>query len=155
MKQTGLRIRHALDGGKYRIPGTNYRGDGYDETSRTIYEFHGCVYHGCPKCYPHDRTTTTDPHTVQSMEELYVVTKKRETEIISLGYMYVALWEHEYHRKLKSNEEMKSFLDVQDRLNPREFLWRTNQWRAITPQCTTRRRNNKILRLYESVSIDK
>lgn len=47
-KQTGLRIRYALDGDEYRIPGTNYRADGYDETSRTIYEFHGCVYHGCP-----------------------------------------------------------------------------------------------------------
>jgi len=57
------------------------------------------------------------------MEELYVVTKKREIEIKSLGYKYVSIWEHEYQRQLKRDEEMKNFvntLDVQDRLNPRD-----------------------------------
>ena len=29
--------------------------DGYDPLTRTVYEFHGCLYHGCPRCYPNRR----------------------------------------------------------------------------------------------------
>ena len=39
----------------YRV--TDYRGltvDGYHEESNTIYEFHGCLWHGCLKCYKAD-----------------------------------------------------------------------------------------------------
>ena len=126
-----IQLQHALNGGEFRIPGTNYRADGYEEVSKTVYEFHGCVYHGCPCISGSDRGSTTDPITNQSMEELYVVTKKRETHIKSLGYKYVAIWEHEFHQLLKENNEMKQFvsqLDIQDRLNPRDsfFGGRTN-----------------------------
>ncbi len=27
--------------------------DGIDENNKTIYEFQGCIYHGCPKCHVH------------------------------------------------------------------------------------------------------
>ena len=38
---TVLEITHALNGGEHRIPGTNYRCDGYDKVNNTIYEFYG------------------------------------------------------------------------------------------------------------------
>lgn len=65
------------------------------------------------------------------MEELYVVTKKRETEIRLLGYNCVVIWEHDFMYQLNTNKDMKSFvdsLDVQDRLNPRNIFFggRTN-----------------------------
>ena len=28
-----------------------YKVDGYDKGNKIIYEFHGCYYHGCQKCY--------------------------------------------------------------------------------------------------------
>lgn len=45
-----LPIRHALNGGEVQIG--NCTVDGYDEQTRTIYEFYGCYWHGCPTCYP-------------------------------------------------------------------------------------------------------
>ena len=38
MREKGIQIRHALNGGEYRVPGTKYRLDGYDPTTRTAYE---------------------------------------------------------------------------------------------------------------------
>lgn len=45
-----VHIRHALNGGKYRIPGTNYRCDGFVENAEgkgTIYEFYGKTFLLC------------------------------------------------------------------------------------------------------------
>ena len=36
-----IKIEHALNGGEFKIPGTNYRCDGYDRSNNTIYEFYG------------------------------------------------------------------------------------------------------------------
>ena len=71
------------------------------------------------------------PTTDQSLEELYVVTKKREEEIKRLGYKYKCIWEHQFHQNMKKSKEMNYFvsqLDVRDRLNPRDsfFGGRTN-----------------------------
>lgn len=50
----GNRIRHAYNGGEVRVftPGQSYLVDGFDELTNTVYEFHGCLWHGCPKCFP-------------------------------------------------------------------------------------------------------
>jgi hypothetical protein len=82
-KERPLTIRHALTGGEYRIPLTNYRADGFDGTR--VYEFHGCVFHGCNKCFPHNRNTNSHLTTGQSIEERYVLTKKRGNEIKRLA----------------------------------------------------------------------
>lgn len=113
MRKHVIHIKHALNEGGYRIPGTKYRTDGYHEASGTVYEFHGCVYYGCPTCFPHDRTTTTHPTTNQLMEALYVVTKKREIEIKSRGYKYVAIWDN-YQRQLKRDKGVKNFVNTLD-----------------------------------------
>lgn len=131
-KRTGqpAHIRHALNGGEYRIAVTNYRADGYDVKTKAVYEFLGCVFHGCKTCYQHDRSTTMHHTTDQSLEELYVVTKMREEEIKRLGYKYKCICEHKFYKNLKKAEMyyFVSQLDVQDRLNPIDsfFGGRTN-----------------------------
>ena len=37
------------DKGEFRIPKTKFKADGYDENTKTIYEFHGDYWHGNPK----------------------------------------------------------------------------------------------------------
>lgn len=71
-----MEIRHALNGGEVSLPGTKYRLDGYCEKSNTAFEFHGCLWHGCPQCYPNRRQQTKLPRTKQSLEELYTLTLK-------------------------------------------------------------------------------
>lgn len=103
-----------------------------------LYEFLGCVFHGCKICYPHDRSKTNHPTTDQSIEELYVITKKREKEIKNLNYKYKCIWEHQFHKNLKKKKDMNHFvsqLDIQDRLNPRDsFFWWENKCGEVTPQ---------------------
>lgn len=93
--------------------------------------FSGCCFHGCPSCFPHERTRTTDPTTRHSINELYYMTKKREMELKRRGYEYVCIWEHEFREQLEKDDKMREYvstLDVTDRLNPREsfFGGRTN-----------------------------
>ncbi|CAC5421904.1 unnamed protein product [Mytilus coruscus] len=138
-----LHIQHALNGrgGEHRVPGTNYRLDGYVESpKKTAYEFLGCCFHGCISCFPHDRTKTTHPMTKHSMNELYYLTKKRERELRRLGYEYVSIWECEFHQQLARDDQMKEYvstLDVTDRLNIRDsfFGGRTNAIK-LYQECT-------------------
>ena len=48
------RIRHVRNGAEQsvRTIANSYFVDGYDPLTRTVYEFHGCLYHGCPTCFP-------------------------------------------------------------------------------------------------------
>ncbi|VDI57140.1 Hypothetical predicted protein [Mytilus galloprovincialis] len=128
-----IHIQHALNGrGEHKVPGTNFRLDGYVHSpKKTAYEFLGCCFHGCPSCFPHDRTKTTHPKTKHSMAELYIMTKQKERELIRLGYEYVCIWEHEFHQLMSTDDQMRelvSTLDITDRLNVRDSFYggRTN-----------------------------
>lgn len=51
-KRTGLHIHHARcgHGGEKRIAGNSV--DGYEPTTNTAFEYYGCFFHGCPRCFP-------------------------------------------------------------------------------------------------------
>jgi len=44
-------IQHVGNAGEYRVPGITFTVDGFHRETNTVYEFHGCFWHGCPKCY--------------------------------------------------------------------------------------------------------
>lgn len=88
-------IQHAENIGEYRVPGTRYSVDGYCKELNTIYEFYGDVYHGNPNKFNSNDT----PHPFKpdlTSEELYNKTMKRETELKSLGYKIITIWESEF-----------------------------------------------------------
>jgi len=47
-------IQHGRNGGEHVIKDGphKYYVDGYDPITNVVYEFNGCYWHGCPKCYP-------------------------------------------------------------------------------------------------------
>jgi hypothetical protein len=48
---TGVDIQHKLNGGEVLIG--RFKVDGLSrQDPRVVYEFNGCLWHGCPKCYP-------------------------------------------------------------------------------------------------------
>ena len=53
------------------------RVDGYDPIKKTVYEFHGCEFHGCKKCKPHSRHLKTWHHPHRTVDEMFELTKKR------------------------------------------------------------------------------
>ncbi len=48
--QDGLDIRHARNGKEVKIQG--FKVDGYAASINTVFEFHGCEFHGHPSCRP-------------------------------------------------------------------------------------------------------
>lgn len=79
--------------------------DGYDENTQTVYEFHGCYWHGCPTFYP-DRTTDIHPnHLDKTYATVYEQTLRREQKLGDKGYAVVSIWEHEFDSQFKKQEE--------------------------------------------------
>ena len=126
-------LRHALtDRGEKKFG--PYWVDGYDEEEDEAFEYHGCFWHGCPVCYPRDRTTTKNPVTGQSMSELYFLTQKKEAYLRSCGLKLTVMWEHDFLERLRTDDELRDFADtqdLQDRLEPRRAFYggRTNALR--------------------------
>jgi len=50
--------------------------DGYDPKTRTVFQYHGCHWHGCRKCYPNDRDEIIT-HNDQTREDQFKATVKR------------------------------------------------------------------------------
>ena len=77
------RIRHVRNGGEQSIRTIvdSYFVDGYDSLTGTVYEFHGCLYHGCPRCSPNRRAK----HYAllnRSVEELYQATLSKRMALL-------------------------------------------------------------------------
>jgi G:T-mismatch repair DNA endonuclease (very short patch repair protein) len=80
---------------EYRIPDTNYFADGYDPSTRTIYEFHGDYWHGNPNRY---ESSVWNERTKCTMGQLYENTLKKRETCIALGYRYVEIWENTWRK---------------------------------------------------------
>ena len=125
------RIRHAFNGGEVRLHGMLV--DGFDATTNTVYEFNGCFYHGCPRCFPKRRTTVTARRGDRSMYECYEATQKKKERLEAHGYAVVTRWECEWDETVKTNTTLTDFVTEEKRkyaepLNPRDafFGGRTN-----------------------------
>ncbi|GIY48875.1 uncharacterized protein CDAR_440401 [Caerostris darwini] len=102
--------------------------DGYCLETNTVYQFHGCFYHGCPICY--------DPDCVHLLKEISLAKVKEKTEMTSAvllckGFQAVELSEQEFAKQKKKNPQLQKFLEphsIQNRLNPTDafFGGRTN-----------------------------
>ena len=78
--------------GEYRIPNTKYKADGYCETTNTIYEFYGTVFHGDPRYTDHSKNNFLG----KNYGILYNKTIERETVIKELGYNIISIWENDW-----------------------------------------------------------
>ena len=98
--------------------------DGCCEETRTAYEFHGCFYHGCPKCFPAD---THNPVSGLTMHELYERTQVKTMFLKQRGWQVVAMWECEFRDFLQRDAEAKEYVeglkDIVDPLNPRDGFY--------------------------------
>ena len=115
------RIRHVRNGGEQtvRTAVTSYFVDGYDPLTRTVYEFHGCLYHGCPRCYPNRQAkhyATPD----RTVEELYQATLAKRMVLLRAGYTVIEQWECEWDKLVDTNSEVQCFLASMELVQPLE-----------------------------------
>ena len=133
-------IQHARNAGEYRIPGTNFRADGYCNDTQTVYEFQGCFTHGCTTCHP-NRQEKRVRHYDRTMQDIYEISQHKVQQLREQGYTVVQIWECEWKRLKQTNPEIRSFvnnLELNNPLNPRDAFCggRTNAvklYHQVTP----------------------
>ena len=89
-KRWKIRIHHAMSGhgGERWIERAPV--DGYNHEKKIVFQYHGCYWHGCRKCY-HDRDRIIDRGD-KTREDLYIATKKRTAYLRKAGYHVIEAW---------------------------------------------------------------
>lgn len=82
------RVRHVRNDGEVQVgtPGEMVYVDGYDETTHTIFEFYGCYYHGCPRCFKRQRDVRRNCHADRTVNEVYEATERKAAMLRLCGY---------------------------------------------------------------------
>ncbi|XP_055924592.1 uncharacterized protein LOC129956687 [Argiope bruennichi] len=125
--QENIEIHHALNKqGEKRINGVSV--DGFCEETNTIYQFHGCFYHGCPECF---EGGTLNSLSGVSMRTLFERTNESTARLRNQGYRVIEEWEHVFKRRSNDDLELHQFIlshELKDRLEPRDAFYggRTN-----------------------------
>jgi hypothetical protein len=138
-KSQNISLQHAKNYGEIQID--NYRGDGFDPISNTVYEFHGCYYvsyiifilflniknlylciflkHGCLKCF---KPKTFNKMKQMSFEALnkrheYRIKKIKTTKINDKSINLVECWEHDWDIMSKEDIDVISFLGLYEEID--------------------------------------
>ena len=112
-KRLGFHIHHAScgHGGERCLLGSPVVG--YEPSSRTVYEFHGCFFHGCPRCV---KTKRDEPTIIgKTPNQLYYATRAKTAALRRAGFKVVEKWGCEYHYEgtplpAKKNEQYPHFI---------------------------------------------
>lgn len=128
IKNGGIKIQNSRRGREVRLD-IGFLVDGYYEDSETgekiVYQFYGCWFHGCEKCFPNNRDK--EIHKGQSMATRYERTTTISTKIRNSGYTLIEAWECEFDNYLKNHISDKEMLDNHPRqtnpLDPRDAFY--------------------------------
>jgi len=104
-KSLGIHIHHAMcgHGGKRYILGAQV--DGYVPKPETIFQYHGCWWHGCRRCFP-DRNTMISHG--KTREDLYIATRQRTQRLREAGYRVIEKWECEDIKSKERNPQKQT-----------------------------------------------
>ena len=101
--KSGCAIHHQVNGREKRIG--KRRVDGWCAETRTAYQFHGCFWHGCPKCYDQNETNSVNGKTMAVLLE----DTKKNTAYLRRHVKVVEMWECDW-KELRKDPDVKSFL---------------------------------------------
>ena len=107
--EDGIHIRHQMNDTEKRIGERQLPVDGFHGPSRTVFQFHGCWWHG------HDCNLTKGKEMNEKrkkpMKELLKQTKANSKYIRDQGYNLVEMWECEWCRLKKTSSQVQQFID--------------------------------------------
>ena len=108
-----IQIRHQLNNTEKRIGGRKLPVDGFHAQTQTVYQFHGCYWHG------HDcslnRGKEFNEKRNKPMAELLEETRANTEYIKSKGCRVVEMWECEWRDMKKTNRELQCFIATEVR----------------------------------------
>ena len=129
----GANIKHALNGGEKKlvIGNKTYKVDGFCKETNTVYEFYGCFWHGCPKCYRPNIINSKNQKDMGTLNDLTI--EKRET-IKNAGCNHVSTYECQLNKNKEFQKFAKNFTqEIVEPLNPRDAFYggRTNPTKVL------------------------
>ena len=108
-----IHIRHQLNNVEKRVGDRKLPVDGFNPETRTVYQFHGCYWHG------HDcalnRGKEFNEKRKKPMAELLEETRANTEYIRSKGYRVVELYECEWRQLKRTNRELQKFIATEVR----------------------------------------
>ena len=108
-----IHIRHQLNNTEKRIGDRKLPVDGFNAQTQTVYQFHGCFWHG------HDcslnRGKEMNEKRKKPMVELLEETRAHTEYIRSKGYTVVEMWECEWRQLKRTNRELQRFIAAEVR----------------------------------------
>lgn len=122
-------IKHVRNGGEQSVSTAtdSHFVDGFDPQTLTVYEFHGCLWHGCKKCYPYSRNSLRHNVTPDCIsEEKYQATSAKTVELTLAGYNEKEIWKCKWDKMVKEDPSVKASLngfDLVPPLNPRNAFF--------------------------------
>ena len=125
--RTEDRVTHAGNRGEHAIvtPTRVCYVDDFHPVTQTVYEFHGCVWHGCPRYHPNCRLVPR-VHLDRSMEEVYDATCAKTALLRSMGFTVVEMWECFWDDLSKHDPRLIQFphtLEIVEPLDPRHAFY--------------------------------
>ena len=116
-----IRIHHAMSGhgGERWIEKRPV--DGYNHERKLVLQYHGCRWHGCPKCYA-DRNQIIE-HGEKTTEELYQATKRRTAHLRKAGYKVVECWSCQWLNTTQSMKHGKDLPKAKTKAYPHAILY--------------------------------
>ena len=138
-KNWNITIHHAMSGhgGERWIEKRPV--DGYNHKNKIVFQYHGCYWHGCPKCYQ-DRNKIIERGD-RTREDLYKATKRRTEHLRKVGYKVIECWACEvgekYEKQLPQTQtksyphailyDFEAYGDKNKRKNPTDSLTIENE----------------------------
>lgn len=101
-----VKIQHAGNSREVKVPGVG-KVDGFDGS--TIYEFHGCYFHGCLKCFPYKREDPIQEDLSDSLQLRFERTKAKQEKLNRTQYEVVEMWECEFDELRKKHKHIANF----------------------------------------------
>ena len=105
-------MRNSLEGEvKVITPAQSYNVDGFHAASNTVLEYHGCIFHGCRKCYPKQGNLKRFCHPDRTVDEVYEATQKKAAILRDAGYNVVEMWGCDFAKQKQTDPELAEFLE--------------------------------------------
>ena len=101
----------------------SYFVDAFNPRTSAVYEFHGCYYHGCVKCFKNSRHQRRNCHSDRTVEEVYQATALKTQSLRQAGYRVIEKWECDFEQDKKTDPALQAFLkefELVEPMDPRD-----------------------------------
>lgn len=106
-KTKHIKISHKLNTGREKRVGP-FPVDGFDEEHNTIYQMHGCYWHG-HNCWM--TKSVKDAKWQKDRQKKYNKTIETTQYLLSHGFTVVEMWECEFRKQIHSDTMLKAFIN--------------------------------------------